>query len=84
MVTNLLQHRDWVAVYLSPDPGKLNCEYGSPYLLKVDETAASQQRFSMILVSLTTGKKLNGYTDPCDTAIWGKSRPTIERLHLVQ
>lgn len=83
VVTNILQHRDWVAVYLSPDPGKGSCDHGSPYLIKTDGSAASEQLFSMVLVSLTTGKKIDGYHgDPCNSAIWGVSRPTIERLHL--
>ncbi len=81
-VTNILHHRDWVAVTLTPDPGPGKCEKGSPYLVKVDETAKSQQLFSMILTALATGKTISGYDDPCVNAIWGNSRPSIERLNL--
>lgn len=82
-VTNILQHGTYVAVYLSPDPGPGTCQYGSPYLLVVDNTPESKQRFAMIMMALATGKKIGGYDDPCDTAIWAQSRPTIQRLHLL-
>jgi|GEM_PF-6200833 len=81
-VTDILQHGDVAAITLSPDPGKGNCSYGSPYILIVDGSPASEQRFSMLLTALTTGKKVRGYTDACSTAIWGQSRPTIRRLGL--
>ncbi len=81
-VTNILQHGSTTAISLSPDPGKGNCEYGSPYILIVDSTPASQQKFSMLLTALSTGNKVSGYLDECSTAIWGKSRPTIRRLNL--
>ncbi|TQV65693.1 hypothetical protein FKG94_28245 [Exilibacterium tricleocarpae] len=83
-VTNILHHRDWVAVSFSPDPGNLGCSAGSPYLLKVDETAASQQRFSIILTALASGKTIGGHSDGCSSAIWGTSRPVIERINLRQ
>ena len=79
-VTNILQHGSYAAIYLSPDPGVGNCQYGQPYLLAVDGTPASNQRFSMILAAYTTGKNIAGYPDACSSAIWGQSRPTIERL----
>ena len=81
-VTNILQHGSVVAVTLSPDPGPASCEAGSPYLLTVDDTPASKQRFSMILSALATGNSISGYHDPCLKAIWGKTRPTIVRLNL--
>lgn len=81
-VVDILQHGDYVAVTLSPDPGKGNCEAGSPYLLVVDNTPAAQQRFSMILTALASGKKIRGYADECSTAIWGVPRPTMRRLGL--
>ena len=81
-ITNILHHSDWVAVTLSPGPGPQNCEAGSPYLVKVDETAANQQLFSMLLSAQASGKTIGGYSDPCVNAIWGKTRPTIERLNL--
>ena len=79
-VVDILQHGDYAAISLSPDPGKGNCDVGSPYLLVVDETPAAQQKFSMLLTALASGKKVRGYADPCATAIWGASRPTINRL----
>lgn len=81
-VTDVLHHYNYVAVYLSPDPGPGSCQYGSPYLLVLDDTFASKQRFSMIMTALATGHKVAGYPDGCDTAIWAQSRPTILRLHL--
>lgn len=81
-VSDILQHYNYVAVYLSPDPGPGNCQYGSPYLLVVDDTPASKQRFAMIMAALVTGNKIAGYPDPCDTGIWAQSRPTIQRLLL--
>jgi hypothetical protein len=81
-VTNILQHGSYAAIDLSPDPGVGNCEYGSPYLLVVDGTPESNQRFSMLLTALVSGKKVAGYADECAAAIWGKSRPTIRRLNL--
>ena len=81
-VTDILQHGTVAAISLSPDPGKGNCDVGSPYILIVDETPAAQQRFSMLLTALASGKKVRGYADACTTAIWGSSRPTIRRLGL--
>lgn len=81
-VTNVLQHGDYVAVYLNPDPGIGKCAAGQPYLLRADGTPGNEQKFSMLLVAMTTGRKISGYADSCSTAIWGVSRPTIERLHL--
>lgn len=81
-VTDILQHGTYAAIYLSPDPGPGNCEFGSPYLLVVDGTPEANQRFSMLLAALTTGNNVAGYADECATAIWGKSKPTIRRLRL--
>lgn len=81
-VVDILQHGTRVAVTLNPDPGIGKCEYGSPYILIVDESPAAQQRFSIILSALISGKKVRGYADECSTAIWGKSRPTLRRLGL--
>lgn len=82
-VTRILQHDDFVAVYLDPDPGPLNCATGQPYLLVVDGTPGSEQRFSMLLTAISGKMTVSGYADACNTAIWGNSRPTIERLNLV-
>jgi len=79
-VTNILQHGTYTAVYLSPDPGVGNCQYGQPYLLIVDGTPESKQRFSMILTAFTMGKKIAGFDDECSSGIWAQSRPTIKRL----
>lgn len=81
-VTNILQHGNAVAVTISPDPGKGNCDAGSPYILTLDDTEASKQRFSMLLAALMSGKSISGYDDPCVSAIWGVSRPSIVRLNL--
>ena len=81
-VTNILQHGSYAAITLSPDPGVGNCSAGSPYLLVVDGSPESEQKFSMLLVALTTGKTVSGYADSCADAIWGVSRPTIRRLNL--
>lgn len=82
-VTKILQHDDFTAIYLEPDPGPLSCEFGQPYLLAVDGTPGSEQRFSMLLTAMSTNMTVSGYADACNTAIWGNSRPTIERLNLV-
>lgn len=79
-VTQIMHHYDAVAVWITPDPGPLNCQQGQPYLIKLDSSEASKQRFSMILTALTTKRKIEGYNDPCSSSIWGVSRPTIERL----
>ena len=80
-VTGFVHHWDYVAVYLSPDPGPGNCSHGQPYLIPVNETIASKQRIAMIMQALATGQKVTGWHgDPCDSAIWGQSRPRIERL----
>jgi hypothetical protein len=82
-VTSILHHYNYLAVYLSPDPGPGNCSYGSPYLIPVDDTTASKQRVALIMQALATGQKISGWHgDPCDTAIWAQSRPRIERLML--
>ena len=81
-VTNILQHGAYVAVTLSPDPGPYSCQAGSPYLIKVDESSASKQLFSMVLSALATGKSIGGYEDACVNAIWGLTRPSIVRLNL--
>lgn len=82
-VTEILQHDNVAAIYLSPDPGKGQCDYGQPYLLIVDGTPESNQKFSMLLTALTSGKKVGGYEDECSTAIWEQSRPTIRRLKII-
>jgi len=51
-VTQIMHHYDSVAVWITPDPGPLNCQQGQPYLVKVDSSEASKQRFSMILTAL--------------------------------
>jgi hypothetical protein len=79
-VTDILHHYNYMAVYLSPDPGPSTCSVGSPYLILVDDSTASKQRVALIMLALATGQKVAGYPDPCDTAIWGQSRPTIQRL----
>jgi hypothetical protein len=81
-VTDILQHGNYVAVYLSPDPGAGSCSQSQPYLLVVDDSAAAKQRFGLILTALATGHKIGGYDDGCDTAIWAQSRPLIHRLVL--
>lgn len=81
-VTDILQHGTAVAVFLNPDPGPGNCQVGSPYILNVDDTPESKQRFAMILTAIATGQKVAGYPDACSTAIWGQSRPTVVRLIL--
>jgi hypothetical protein len=81
-VTDILQHGTYVAIYLSPDPGVGSCQYGQPYLLAVDDTAAAKQRFSLIVTALATGHKIAGFDDGCETAIWAQSRPVIQRLML--
>lgn len=81
-VVNILQHGDVAAIALSPNPGPGNCDVGSPYILIVDVTPAAEQRFSMLLTALVSGKKVQGWADACSTAIWGDSRPTIRRLRL--
>jgi len=81
-VSDVLQHGSYVAVYLSPDPGPGSCQFGQPYLLVVDDTAEAKQRFAMIMLALASGRKLAGYDDGCDTAIWAQSRPKIWRLML--
>jgi hypothetical protein len=81
-VTNILQHGNYVAVTLNPDPGEGKCEDGSPYILIVDDEPDTAQKFSMLLTAMSTGMTIVGYEDPCSSAIWGRSRPTIERLGL--
>lgn len=66
-----------MAINLSPDPGKGNCDVGQPYILKLDDTQGSEQKFAMLLTALTANKKVSGYADECSTAIWGASRPVI-------
>lgn len=81
-VTDILQHGTVVAVYLSPDPGVGSCSVGQPYLLTVNDTMESKQRFAMIMQALATGTKIAGYDDGCDSSIWAQSRPKIVRLVL--
>ena len=81
-VTNILHHWNYVAVYLTPDPGAGSCSYGGPYLLLVDDTTASKQRLAILMQAIATGQKVTGYDDGCSTGIWGQSRPKIERLML--
>jgi hypothetical protein len=82
-VTNIVHHWNYAAVYLSPDPGPGNCSYGSPYLVALDDSFASKQRFAMLMQALATGQRVSGWHgDPCDTGIWAQSRPRIERLML--
>ena len=82
-ISNILHHRTWIAVSLTPDPGKMSCDAGSPYLVEIKDTVAHQQLFSMLLAAQASGKTITGYdSDPCSAAIWGVSRPTIERLNL--
>ena len=76
-VTQILQHNEVVAVYLNPDPGKANCDVGSPYILKVDGTEANRQRFNMVLTAMSTGSRLSFSAPGCSSAIWGHSRPQI-------
>lgn len=68
-VVDILQHGDVASISLSPDPGKGQCEVGSPYILIVDETPAAQQRFSLLLTALVSGNKIRGYSDACSSAI---------------
>ena len=81
-VINVLQHGTMVAIYMSPDPGPGSCSVGQPYLIQVDETVASKQRFAMVMTALITGQSISGYDDGCSTAIWGQSRPLVWRLQL--
>jgi len=83
-VTEIIQHRDSVAVFLEPDPGPQSCEFGSPYLLPVDGQTANDQKFSMLLAALASGKKVRVFSDSCGTAIYSQSRPVIERLSLLK
>jgi len=81
-VTAVLQHGTMLAIYLSPDPGPGSCSVGQPYLLAVDDTIASKQRFAMIMTAVATGQKVSGYDDGCNTGIWAQSRPYVWRLQL--
>lgn len=82
-VTSVLQHRDWVAVNLVPDPGVGACTAGNPYLIAVDGAPQNDQLFTMVMTALNTGKTVEGFaSDPCSSAIWGQPRPKIERLRL--
>ncbi|WP_072681172.1 hypothetical protein [Arcobacter sp. LA11] len=81
-VTDILHHDSYAAIRLSPDPGPGNCTVGSPYLLKIDDTIASKQKFNMLLSALISGKIVKGFSDSCSTAIWGTSRPTLYRLYI--
>jgi hypothetical protein len=81
-VTNVLQHGTQVAIYLSPDPGPLSCTTGQPYLINVDDTVASKQRFAMVMTALLTGQTISGYDDGCSNGIWAQSRPLVWRLSL--
>ena len=81
-VTSVLQHGGQIAIYLSPDPGPLGCSVGQPYLVNVDETTASKQRFAMIMLAVATGQTISGYNDGCSEGIWAQSRPLVWRLTL--
>ncbi|XOV78398.1 MAG: hypothetical protein ACFHVJ_15810 [Aestuariibacter sp.] len=83
-VTSIMQHRNTVAVYLSPNPGAGRCDVGQPYLLPVVDSEEHRQKFAMILAAMTADMKVLGYDDGCDSAIWGKSRPKIERLMIIK
>ena len=79
-VTGVLHHYNYLAVYLSPDPGPGTCLFGSPYLVVVDDTIASKERVALLMTALTTGQTIGGYADGCDSGIWAQSRPLILRL----
>ncbi len=81
-VTQILQHGSVAAVYISPAPGKGQCENGGPYILHVDGSPENNQRFSMLMMSLSSGMTISGYDEACSSAIWGQPRPTIGRLYL--
>ena len=81
-VTKILHHHTVAAIYLSPDPGVGQCTHGQPYILTLDGSSASKERFSMLLAALTAGQTVGGYSDGCSTAIWGNSRPLITRLSI--
>lgn len=81
-VTNVLQHGTQIAIYLSPDPGPMGCSVGQPYLINVDDSIASKQRFAMVMTALTTGQTVSGYDDGCSNGIWAQSRPLVWRLTL--
>ena len=86
-VTRILHHTSYAAIYLEalpdkPAPGNGSCEAGAPYLLKIDETIASKQRFSLLMTALVAGKSVRGYDDGCVQAIWAQERPVIKRLYL--
>lgn len=82
-VTDLVHHWDFVAVYLSPDPGVGNCSAGNPYLVKVEDTVQSKQRIAMLMQASATGQMVGGFHgDGCSIGIWGVTRPLIERLTL--
>lgn len=79
-VTDMLQHGGWVAVTVTPNPGKMGCDQGSPYLLQVDDSAEYEQKFGMLLSALIAGLTVYGYDDGCASHIWGVPRPVIKRL----
>lgn len=79
-ITNVLQHGNQIAIYLSPDPGPMSCSIGQPYLINVDDSIASKQRFAMVMTALITGQTVSGYDDGCSSGIWAQSRPVIWRL----
>ena len=81
-ITNVLQHGTQIAIYLSPDPGPIGCSVGQPYLVNVDESTASKQRFAMIMLAVATGQTVSGYDDGCSNGIWAQSRPLVWRLTL--
>jgi hypothetical protein len=81
-VTHDLQHGGQIAIYLSPDPGPISCSVGQPYLVNVDESTASKQRFAMIMLAVATGQSISGYDDRCSSGIWAVSRPLVVRLTL--
>lgn len=81
-VTEILQHDSHIAVYLNPDPGKAFCDVGQPYLLPVTDTVEHQQKYTLLLTALTTGKTIKGYLSEgeCDSNVWGQSRPIVRRI----
>lgn len=84
-VKKILQHDEWVAVELSPNPGNHGCESGTTFLLKVDDSPATQQKYSLLLSALVSGKKVYGYNNQndCVKGIWSNTRPPIDRIGIV-
>ncbi|GFE82232.1 hypothetical protein GCM10011487_42320 [Steroidobacter agaridevorans] len=81
-VSLLLHHGDYMAVYLTPDPGVGSCSAGNPYLVRIEDTLQSKQRIAILMQASATGQMIGGYSDGCSIGIWGVSRPLIERLQI--